>query len=423
MAGDLINCEIPDHWELTTLGDVCQRGGGSIQTGPFGSQLHASDYVPVGIPSIMPTNIGDNRIVEEGIVRITEQDANRLGQHRLRAGDIVYSRRGDVEKRALIREREEGWLCGTGCLKVRLGSGVVDPLFASMFLGHPAIREWIVRHAVGATMPNLNTSIMSTVPFALPPIAEQKAIAAVLGTLDDKIELNRRMNATLEAMARALFQSWFVDFDPVRAKLDGRQPAGLDRATAALFPDSFQDSTLGTIPHGWRAVHLEAIASVGSGKRPEGRSDVLSPECNIPLYGGGGRIGYVTSALYDQPILLTGRVGTLGLIFRTAEPSWPSDNTLIVEPQPGLLDFTYFLLKGFDLLTLNRGSTQPLLTQADLKRQALVLPAKDVVKAFTDVSEPIFRKISSNERESCTLATLRDSLLPKLLSGELHINE
>jgi type I restriction enzyme S subunit len=214
-----------------------------------------------------------------------------------------------------------------------------------------------------------------------------------------------------------------VDFDPVRAKLDGREPVGLDPATAALFPDSFQDSTLGTIPHGWRAVHLESIASVGSGKRPEGRSDVLSPECNIPLYGGGGRIGYVTSALYDQPILLTGRVGTLGLIFRTAEPSWPSDNTLIVEPQPGLLDFTYFLLKGFDLLTLNRGSTQPLLTQADLKRQALVLPAKDVVKVFTDVSEPIFRKISSNERESCTLATLRDSLLPKLLSGELHINE
>jgi type I restriction enzyme, S subunit len=224
MAGDLINGEIPDHWEFTTLGEICQRGGGNIQTGPFGSQLHASDYVPVGVPSIMPTNIGENRIVEDGIVRITEEDANRLGQHRLRAGDIIYSRRGDVEKRALIREREEGWFCGTGCLKVLLGSGVVDPLFASLFLGHPAIREWIVRHAVGATMPNLNTAIMSAVPFALPPLAEQKAIAAVLGALDDKIELNRRMNATLEAMARALFESWFVDFDPVRAKLDGRPP-------------------------------------------------------------------------------------------------------------------------------------------------------------------------------------------------------
>src|SRR5690606_5072455 len=136
------------------------------------------------------TNIGDNRIIEDGIVRISEDDANRLSQHRLKAGDIVYSRRGDVEKRALIREREEGWLGGTGCLKVRLGSNVVDPLFASLFLGHPAIREWIVRHAVGATMPNLNTSIMSAVPFVLPPLAEQRAIAAVLGALDDKIELN-----------------------------------------------------------------------------------------------------------------------------------------------------------------------------------------------------------------------------------------
>src|ERR1044072_9731057 len=105
----------------------------------------------------MTTNIGENRIVEDGIVRITEKDANRLGQHRLQKGDIVYSRRGDVEKRALIREREVGWLCGTGCLKVRLGSGVVDPLFASMFLGAPAIRLWIVRHSEGAGNPNLNT--------------------------------------------------------------------------------------------------------------------------------------------------------------------------------------------------------------------------------------------------------------------------
>jgi type I restriction enzyme S subunit len=286
-----------------------------------------------------------------------------------------------------------------------------------------SVAPLIARMDVGSANPTLNRNHVHPMPIVLPPLAEQKSIAGVLGALDDKIELNRRMNATLEATAQALFQSWFVDFDPVRAKLDGRQPFGLDQWTAALFSDSFQDSTLGPIPHGWRAVHLEAIASVGSGKRPDVRSDVVSSECNISLYGGGGRIGYVTSALYDQPILITGRVGTLGLIFRTAEPSWPSDNTLIIEPQPGLLDFTYFLLKEFDLLTLNRGSTQPLLTQADLKRQALVLPANDVIKAFTDVSEPIFRKISSNERESCTLATLRDSLLPKLLSGELHINE
>lgn len=140
---DFLTGTIPDHWEPTTLGEVCRRGGGNIQTGPFGSQLHASDYVPDGIPSIMPVNIGENRINREGIACVTETDANRLAQHRVRVGDIVYSRRGDVERRALVREPEDGWLCGTGCLKVRLGSKVVDPLFASYQLGHPTIRQWI----------------------------------------------------------------------------------------------------------------------------------------------------------------------------------------------------------------------------------------------------------------------------------------
>ena len=132
MADSLLG-DVPSRWEQTTLGEVCRRGGGNIQTGPFGSQLHASDYVPSGIPSIMPVNIGDNRIIKEGIACVTEQDANRLSRHRVRPGDIIYSRRGDVERRALVRDTEEGWLCGTGCLKVRVGNGVVDPLFRILF--------------------------------------------------------------------------------------------------------------------------------------------------------------------------------------------------------------------------------------------------------------------------------------------------
>jgi len=285
------------------------------------------------------------------------------------------------------------------------------------------LRSQIQHQATGSVQDNINLGTLDRLVFPVPSLTEQKAIAHVLGTLDDKIELNRKMNATLEAMARALFQSWFVDFDPVRAKLDGRQPAGMDAATAALFPSEFQESDLGLIPKGWRTAHLEEIANVSSGKRPEGRCDILSPECNIPLYGGGGRMGYVPSALYDKPILFTGRVGTLGLIFRTEQPSWPSDNTLTVEPQSDLFDFTYFVLKGFDLITLNRGSTQPLLTQTDLKQQMLVLPTKDIVKTFSDVSSPLFRQIVSNESESRTLANTRDMLLPKLLSGELSVPE
>lgn len=439
MAGDLINGKIPDRWEFTTLGDVCQRGGGNIQTGPFGSQLHASDYVPLGVPSIMPTNIGENRIVEDGIVRITEEDANRLGQHRVRAGDIVYSRRGDVEKRSLIREREEGWLCGTGCLKVRLGSGVVDPLFASLFLGHPAIREWIVRHAVGATMPNLNTSIMSAVPFALPPLAEQKAIAAVLGALDDKIELNWRMNETLEAMARALFQSWFVDFDPVRARLDGRQPTGLDASTAALFPEHFEDAEDGKLPTRWRYAAIEELSAINSSTL--GKSD------------GFEKLEYVEISEVSR-----GDIATIATYTRGQEPSRARrrlrhGDTVVstVRPDRG----SYFLAlnppenrvasTGFAVLTPTKapwsfvhaamtqpevsdhlgqmadGGAYPAVRPEVIGAIKVVVPNEPkIFEAFHKLCAPLFEQAEASRAQSRTLATLRDTLLPKLLSGQLR---
>jgi type I restriction enzyme S subunit len=444
MASDLITGDIPDHWEFTTLGEVCHRGAGSIQTGPFGSQLHASDYVPAGIPSIMPRNIGDNRIVEEGIVRVTEEDANRLRQHRVEVGDIVYSRRGDVEKRALIREREEGWLCGTGCLKVRLGSGVVDPLFASLFLGHPSIREWIARHAVGATMPNLNTSIMSAVPFALPPLAEQKAIAAVLGTLDDKIELNRGMNATLEAMARALFQSWFVDFDPVRAKLHGCQPFWLDPATATLFPDSFQGSELGHIPKGWSIQPVgEIVDCVGGG----------TPSTADPEYWEGGTHHWATPkdlSTLQAPILFdTGRKLTDTGIEKISSGLLPAGTLLLSSRAPvgylAIAAMPVAINQGFIALKCNdcasnffmlnwcqtnmpqiesraTGTTFAEISKQNFRPIRVVLPPKDLMTAFTNKVTPLYAQITSNLHQSRTLANLRDRLLPKLLSGELVVN-
>src|SRR5262249_23606567 len=163
---------------ITTLGELCRSGGGDIQTGPFGSQLHASDYVSSGIPSVMPQNIGDNVIIEDGIARITPADAMRLSRYLLREGDIVYSRRGDVERRALVRPSQEGWLCGTGCLRVRPGTAA-DSRFLSYYLGHADVREWIVRHAIGATMLNLNTAILSIVPVTLPPRSVQMAIGGL----------------------------------------------------------------------------------------------------------------------------------------------------------------------------------------------------------------------------------------------------
>jgi len=161
--------KIPAGWRATTLGAEADRCRGTIQTGPFGSQLHASDYVAEGVPVVMPQDIESRRVSTVRISRVREKDAVRLARHRLRVGDVVYSRRGDVERHALISSREVGWLCGTGCLLARLGPKWPSPAFTSMALDRPETRAWISQHAIGATMPNLNTGILAAVPLIVPP--------------------------------------------------------------------------------------------------------------------------------------------------------------------------------------------------------------------------------------------------------------
>ncbi|MEU3406839.1 restriction endonuclease subunit S [Streptomyces sp. NPDC006670] len=194
---------LANGWRRVTLGQLCAEGGGLIQTGPFGSQLHASDYVESGIPSVMPQNIGDNVISEDKIARIKGSDAERLSKYLLAEGDIVYSRRGDVKRRALVREHEAGWLCGTGCLRVRLGTST-SPLFISYYLGEPAIQDWIAQHAVGATMPNLNTSILGEVPVVLPPNEVVDRVHERLAALDASAAHVTHENRTLAELRDTL---------------------------------------------------------------------------------------------------------------------------------------------------------------------------------------------------------------------------
>jgi type I restriction enzyme S subunit len=435
MSGELSVESFPNDWEVTTLGAVCERGGGSIQTGPFGSQLHASDYVTVGIPSVMPTNIGDNRIVDDGIVRITQADAIRLGQHRLQPGDIVYSRRGDVERRALVRDRENGWLCGTGCLKVRLGTGVADPLYASYFLGHQPVRAWIVRHAVGATMPNLNTSIMAAVPFALPPLPEQRAIASVLGALDDKIDLNRRMCQTLEEMARALFKSWFVDFDPVRAKMEGRDP-GLPREIINLFPSRLVDSELGPIPEGWRVTALGEIAAP---HRDLAQSNELDQRTNyIGLEHMPRRSITLADWSTSEAIESTKfRFAAGDILFGKLRPYFhkvgvaPTDGVcstdiVVARPSaPEMFGLTIGVMSSNAFVAhtdrSSAGTRMPRTNWADMSAFKLVTPSRDVAEAHTQAVKSMIDRIVLSIHESRTLATLRDTLLPKLISGEVRV--
>lgn len=407
-----------------TLAQACSIGGGGIQTGPFGSQLHAKDYVLEGVPSIMPQNIGDNRVVPDGIAKISADDATRLGRYLVKTGDIVYSRRGDVEKRALIRETEEGWLCGTGCLRVRLGDSGPDPVYASYYLGHPVVRAWVVRHAHGATMPNLNTTILGSLPFVVPPRRAQEAIADVLGALDDKIALNRRMSETLEAIASAVFRHWFVDFSGV---------------------EEFEDSALGPVPRGWGVFPVGDAVEVVGGSTPSTKES---------RYWESGTYAWATpkdlSGLSTPVLLATSRritdsglrtissgllpPGTLLLSSRApigytaiTQISVAVNQGFIAIPPGGLLPTSYMLFwtrSNLDAIKgRSGGTTFPEISKRAFRPLPIIVPPKDRLQAFTTVAEPVLLRITACEEESATLATIRDTLLPKLISGELRIPE
>lgn len=309
---------IPSDWSTVTIGELCFLTGGSVQTGPFGSDLHASDYLVEGTPVVMPVNLGKNRIIEDGIARIGLGDLLRLKQHTLQVGDIIFPRRGDVGRYAYIDDQYVGWLCGTGCLRIRFGiNHAIEPRYLAYFLSLPAIQEWILSNAVGTTMPNLNTSIIKALPVALPPLPEQRAIAHTLGSLDDKIELNRRMNTTLEEIVHTLFKSWFVDFDPVRTKMEGRQPGEHDAETAVLFPDRLVESPLGWIPEGWDVKplmeHVKAVKGLSYKGSGLADSDTGVPMHNLnSVYEGGGYkyvgMKYYSGVYQERHIAIAGDV-------------------------------------------------------------------------------------------------------------------
>ncbi|MFQ2336340.1 restriction endonuclease subunit S [Aeromonas dhakensis] len=422
-------------WEPTTLGSVCDRQGGSIQTGPFGSQLHASDYVEQGIPVVMPANIGsDGGISEDGIARITQFDADRLQQHKLQVGDVVFSRRGDVTRNALIEAHQAGWLCGTGCLKVRLGSQTqASAKFISYCLRLPETKDWLVRHAVGATMPNLNTSILSAVPILLPELPVQQSIANILGCLDERIDLLRETNATLEAIVQALFKSWFVDFDPVHARARGEQLAGLAPEVAALFPNSFEESELGMVPKGWKFGHIYDAATVIYGA-PFASKRFNTERKGLPLI----RIrdlknetpGVYTDEVHPKGYLtqpgdiVVGMDGEFRAYLWGGQPAWLNQRVCVFKPISGHSSaFIHYTIKP-QLAAVEAteiATTVIHLGKNDIDRFSALIPDVGVIRAFSDVANPFYAQIIENKQKAQTLANLRDTLLPRLISGQLRL--
>ena len=300
-------------------------------------------------------------------------------------------------------------------------------------------RPRLVEQGNGSVFTNLKTEILKTHRVAIPPLAEQKTIAAVLGALDDKIELNRRMNATLEAMARALFHSWFVDFDPVRAKLDGRKPIGLDETTAALFPDSFQESSLGHVPKGWAVKPLSELCQLGRGASPRPINDFMNGE--VPWVkiadatAAGGPFLFATkekvkkagaekSVAVAPGDLILSNSATCGVPMFVELHGCIHDGWLYFKNLRSISKLYLFhvlIELAEHLVHIADGSVQKNLNTNLVGQQVVLVPPKEIVDAFDSQATVWFAKMRQNGLESRTLAILRDTLLTKLLSGELQV--
>jgi type I restriction enzyme, S subunit len=359
----------------------------------------------------------------------------RSRRARLRGGDLVITREAPMGEVCLI---PNGLRCclGQRMVMLRPDAKKCDSRFLLYSIQSEAVQHEIkVNEGTGSTVSNLQIPLLEALPIPLPPLAEQKAIAAVLGALDDKIELNRRMNATLESMARALFQSWFVDFDPVRAKLDGRQPAGLDPATAALFPNEFEDSELGHIPKGWTAGKLGDIAT--NSRRGVHPSEIAPNTPYIALEHMPRRC-IALGDWHDSAEVASGKSGFKKgeILFRKLRPYFHkvgvapfdgvcSTDILVLAPKtPEWFGFLLGHVSSDELVNFtdlaSTGTKMPRTNWSDISSFKVVLPPESVAAAFNTLIQPMVELIVANLHETRTLAALRDALLPKLLSGELR---
>jgi type I restriction enzyme S subunit len=303
-----------------------------------------------------------------------------------------------------------------------LDARVIDSGFLYYWSRSTLFRHQLDGMKVSTDMaPYLSLVDQSRLRIELPTIGRQRAISRILGALDDKIELNRRTNETLEAMARALFQSWFVDFDPVRAKMEGRQPEGMDAETAKLFPGSLVPSGIGPIPKGWREGTLEDQLVLQRGFDLPHNNRIAG---SVPVIAASGECGTHNEARVSGPGVVTGRSGVLGNVYYEVGDYWPLNTTLYVrEFRESSPTHAFFSLERIDFKAFNAGSAVPSLNRNHVHTLKACLAPKAVVNQFERVASSILLACRERVRESTTLTTLRDALLPKLLSGELRVPE
>lgn len=424
----------------TTLGLVAD-----IITGPFGSSLHQYEYVSFGIPVIMPQDIGNRNLSYEKIAYITQEKANELSRYLVDTNDIVYARRGDIEKHAFITDNDKGAICGTGCLRVRIIDKTVNPIFLSFYLNKPETKKWISLHAVGSNMPNINTEILSKVPIVLPDKKEQDSIASFLDSIDNKISNNNDICSDLEGMAKLLYNYWFVQFDFPDENGKPYKSSGGKMV--------WNEELKREIPYGWEVLQLNDCVDTiidHRGKTPKKMGGdwskkgegVMALSAKIIK---GNRLNnlddanWITESMYknwmktelkDGDILMTSEAPLGEFYYLKGFTRYCLSQRLFAiraDKETILPSYLFlYLSKGLGYhLIINKqsGSTVFGIRQDELRQVNILIPPLPIQKRFCSVVDNGYSQLRNLEHENQQLASLRDFLLPMLMNGQVKVKK
>jgi type I restriction enzyme S subunit len=430
-------------WNSKTIASLIQDGTiVAHKDGNYGSNYpRASEFGSEGILFLTAKLLDDSgRIDFDTASRLSNDKAKKLTYGFIETGDVLLSHNATIGRVSVVPDLREPVLVGTSLTYFRLNHQRLSPLYlAAYFKGRDFQHqlEAVMSHSTRNQVP---ITAQRKLKVVLPPLNEQRAIAHILGTLDDKIENNRRMNETLEAMARAIFKSWFVDFDPVRAKMEGRQPVGMDAETAALFPDSFEDSPLGKIPKGWKVGTLPEFIDVNPSYRiSKGSPAPYLDMKNMPTQGhraiswfdrefssGTKFTNGDTLLARITPCLENGKTCLVDFLDE-GEIGWGSTEYIVLRPKEPLPSFFVYLLarseefRNFAIQNMTGSSGRQRVPPTSMELYSVCIPSNPVSIAFEQIAKPIIEKVRENAQEGQTLAATRDALLPKLLSGDIRV--
>ena len=401
----------PDGWRWTSLSDIARLESGHTPS------RRKPEYWDGNIPWIGIADATSNhgRTIYETFQTVSQAGVDNSSTRLLPEGTVCLSRTASV-----------GFVVEMGrpmCTSQDFVNWVCSEHLNSQFLRYVLLSEHdsMMRFASGTTHQTIYYPEAKAFHVCLPKLSEQTRIAELLGSVDSKIEALENQSENLSDLARAIFKSWFVDFDPVRAKAEGREPEGMDAATAALFPSEFRESVLGAIPAGWSIGRLDDLLVLQRGfdlphtQRTPGV---------YPVIAASGPSGTHNEPRVKAPGVVTGRSGVIGKVYWVDDDFWPLNTSLWVKDfKRATPAYAFQLLKLLDLPSYNAGSAVPTLNRNHVHGLPTLLPPANIVRAFDEFATTLYQRIHINRKQSETLIDLRDTLLPRLISGKLRVPE